>query len=105
MTADEIDSLNRLVTIFLESAELRVKLRKDLTLSYWRNTADKILLDHDVPLLRSRGQHSNADMKEIVSKEYEAFDRRRKEFEAAQADAQDLQELEADVKSLQEKKK
>ena len=101
---DEIDSLNRLVTIFLESAELRVKLRKTLTLDYWRNTADKILLDHDVPLLRSRGQYSNADMKEIVSKEYEAFEQRRKEYEAAQADAQDLQELEADVKSLQGKK-
>lgn len=49
LTNDEIDSLNRLVTIFLESAELRVKLRKTLTLDYWRNTADKILLDHDVP--------------------------------------------------------
>ncbi len=104
LTNDEIDSLNRLVTIFLESAELRVKLRKTLTLDYWRNTADKILLDHDVPLLRSRGQYSNADMKEIVSKEYEAFEQRRKEYEAAQADAQDLQELEADVKSLQGKK-
>ena len=104
LTNDEIDSLNRLVTIFLESAELRVKLRKTLTLDYWRNTADKILLDHDVPLLRSRGQFSNADMKEIVSKEYEAFEQRRKEYEAAQADAQDLQELEADVKSLQGKK-
>ena len=38
LSKDEIDSLNRLVTIFLESAELRVKMRKDLTLSYWRNT-------------------------------------------------------------------
>lgn len=104
LTNDEIDSLNRLVTIFLESAELRVKLRKTLTLDYWCNTADKILLDHDVPLLRSRGQYSNADMKEIVSKEYEAFEQRRKEYEAAQADAQDLRELEADVKSLQGKK-
>lgn len=37
LTADEIDSLNRLVVIFLESAELRVKNRQDLTLSFWRN--------------------------------------------------------------------
>jgi len=43
-------------------------------------------------------------MKEIVSKEYDAFDKRRKEYEAAQADAQDLQELEADVKSIKGKK-
>lgn len=73
-----VDSLNRLVSIFLESAELRVKFRKTLTLDYWRNTADKILPDHDVSLLRSRGQHSNAAMKEIVSKEYDAFEKHRK---------------------------
>lgn len=104
LSNDEIDSLNRLVSIFLESAELRVKLRKTLTLDYWRSTANKILLDHEVPLLRSHGQYSNAAMKEIVSKEYETFEKRRKEYEAALADKQDLQELETDVKSLQEKK-
>ena len=32
LTADEIDTLNRLATSFLESAELRVKMRKDLIL-------------------------------------------------------------------------
>ena len=104
LSNDEIDSLNRLVSIFLESAELRVKLRKTLTLDYWRSTANKILLDHEVPLLRSHGQYSNAAMKEIVSKEYETFEKRRKRYEATLADKQDLQELETDVKSLQEKK-
>lgn len=34
LTSDEIDVLNRLVTIFLESAELHVKMRKDLTLDF-----------------------------------------------------------------------
>lgn len=105
LSNDEIDSLNRLVSIFLESAELRVKLRKTLTLDYWRETANKILMDHEVPLLRSHGQYSNAAMKEIVSKEYETFEKRRKEYEAALADKQDLQELEANVKSLQDKKR
>lgn len=104
LSNDEIDSLNRLVSIFLESAELRVKLRKTLTLDYWRSIANKILMDHEVPLLRSHGQYSNAAMKEIVSKEYETFEKRRKEYEAALADKQDLQELETDVKSLREKK-
>lgn len=104
LSNDEIDSLNRLVSIFLESAELRVKLRKTLTLDYWRSTANKILMDHEVPLLRSHGQYSNAAMKEIVSKEYETFEKRRKRYEATLADKQDLQELETDVKSLQEKK-
>ena len=40
---DEIDTLNRLVTIFLETAELRVKDRKSLTLDYWRNNVNNLL--------------------------------------------------------------
>ena len=32
LTHDEIDSLNRLTVLFLDSAELRVKERRDLTL-------------------------------------------------------------------------
>ena len=38
LTQDEIDTLNRLVVIFLEQAELRVKQKKDLTLDFWRDT-------------------------------------------------------------------
>lgn len=62
LNADEIDTLNRLVTIFLESAELRVKMRKDLTLPYWRGTVDKLLKDHGIPILAHRGSHSHDEM-------------------------------------------
>lgn len=57
LTSDEIDVLNRLVTIFLESAELHVKMRKDLTLNFWRASVDKLLLDHSIPLLQSHGKY------------------------------------------------
>ena len=36
LTEDEIDTLNRLVVIFLESAELRAKNRRDITMDFWR---------------------------------------------------------------------
>lgn len=62
LNADEIDTLNRLVTIFLESAELRVKMRKDLTLPYWRGTVDKLLKEHGIPILAHRGSHSHDEM-------------------------------------------
>lgn len=42
---DEIDSLNRLTVLFLESAEMRVKERKDLTLDFWRKNVDALLED------------------------------------------------------------
>ena len=100
LTNDEIDSLNRLVTIFLESAELRVKLRKDLTLSYWRNTVDKLLTDHGIPLLSHHGHHSRDEMKDFINDVYEEFDDRRKKQEARQADEDDLYELENEISSI-----
>lgn len=100
LAEDEIDSLNRLVAIFLESAELRVKMRKDLTLSYWKGAVDKLLDDHDIPVLSGHGHHSHEEMESFVGAEYEAFDERRKHQEARKADDDDLAELEKDAKRL-----
>lgn len=94
LTADEIDVLNRLVMIFLESAELHVKMRKDLTLDFWRASVDKLLLDHNIPLLHSHGKISMEQAHAHARKLYEAYDARRKSFDAAQADAIDILELE-----------
>lgn len=105
LSSDELDSLNRLVTIFLESAELRVKMYKDLTLEYWRNVVDKLLDDHGIPLLAHHGHHSHDEMKEFVSTVYDAFDTRRKREEACKADEDDLKELEKEVASITTHKK
>lgn len=100
LNKDEIDSLNRLVTIFLESAELRVKMRKDLTLAYWRHAVDKLLSDHDIPVLSNHGHHSRREMLDTVNATYDAFDARRKQEEARQADEDDLKELEAEIPAI-----
>lgn len=100
LTADELDTLNRLVTLFLESAEFRVKRRKDLTLPFWRSSVDKLLEDHDVPLLASSGKVSRRQMEERVNDIYTAFDARRKKSDAAAADREDLAELEADARLI-----
>lgn len=105
LTADEVDALNRLVTIFLESAEFRVKRRKDLTLAFWREEVNKLLLNHDVPLLSSGGSVSHTQMKHQVDTVYDEFDYRRKQFDAKEADRQDLEELESDVKTISLEKK
>lgn len=100
LTSDEIDVLNRLVTIFLESAELHVKMRKDLTLDFWRASVDKLLLDHGVPLLQSHGKITMEQAQTHARKVYEEFDARRKAFDAAQADEFDLLELEQETKNI-----
>ncbi|RYD81636.1 MAG: hydroxyacid dehydrogenase, partial [Verrucomicrobiaceae bacterium] len=94
LTADEIDTLNRLVTMFLDQAELRAKEHKDLTLDYWRKNVDRLLEFNDRPVLKHNGSISNGEMKSIAHERYETFDARRRTEEALAADAEDLKLLE-----------
>ena len=55
LTGDEIDSLNRFVVVFLETAELRAKNRQDITVDFWEENVDKILDLNDKPILQSGG--------------------------------------------------
>lgn len=95
LNEDELDTLNRLVTIFLETAELRAKSRQDLTLNFWRENVDRLITFQDRPLLTGKGRISHEAMEEKVHALYAEFDARRKEFDAAEADKQDLEEIEA----------
>jgi hypothetical protein len=104
LTSDEIDSLNRLVVIFLEQAELRVKDRKQLTLDYWRNNVDKMLEFNEKPILRGAGSISKDQMVMIAHERFEDFDKKRKLAEAIGEDAKDLQELESLQKGLEQKR-
>ena len=97
---DEIDSLNRLVDIFLTSAEERVKGRRDLTLQYWRQNVDNLLTYQEKDILQGKGSISNAEMEAIVRKVYDNFDANRKNYEAQLADAEDMKALEDLEKSI-----
>lgn len=99
LTADEIDTLNRLVVIFLETAELRAKNRIDITMDFWRDNVDKILKLNDKLVLKDKGAVSNALMEQKVREIYEEFDARRKAFEALQENEAEIEEL----KKLEEK--
>jgi hypothetical protein len=93
LNEDEIDTLNRLVVIFLETAELRVKNRSDMTMAFWQENVDKILDSNDQPLLSGKGNISHQQMENKVREIYQLFDQKRKVFDAQQADADDLQAL------------
>ena len=43
LTEDEIDTLNRLVVIFLETAELRAKSRQETRMAFWKENVDQII--------------------------------------------------------------
>lgn len=94
LQSDEIDSLNRLVDIFLTSAEERVKGRRDLTLDYWRKNVDGLLIFQGKDILQGHGTISNAEAETTVKRVYDEFNVKRKLLDAQEADAEDLKTLE-----------
>ena len=104
LTEDEIDTLNRLVVIFLETAELRIKNRIDITMDFWRENVDKILMLNDKKVLKGKGSVSNALMEKKVEEMYETFESKRKSFEAQNADESEMEELKRLEKEIKRSK-
>lgn len=104
LTQSEIDMLNRLTALFLDSAELRVQDYKELTLDYWLNSTDDLLRFQGKEILQSAGTVSKKAKDLFVEKHYALFDKRRKEQQAIEADLQDEQELKAIEQQLKNRK-
>lgn len=100
LNQDEIDTLNRLVTLFLEAAELRVKERKDLTLNFWRNNVDGLLSFQGKPILMGKGNVTANESETFAKKVYDQFNSERKRLEADEADKADMRYLENLEKSF-----
>ncbi len=97
LTEDEIDTLNRLVVIFLETAELRAKSKQETHMTFWKQNVDQIITSNGFPLLTHAGSISHEKMVERTGELYLQFDANRKQREAIEADQQD----EADLNSLE----
>ena len=97
LTEDEIDTLNRLVVIFLETAELRAKSKQETRMSFWKQNVDQIITSNGFPLLTHAGSISHEQMEARSAELYQQFDQGRKRAEALEADRQD----EADLKALE----
>ena len=94
LSEDEIDTLNRLVTLFLDSAELRVKEHSELTLDFWKNEADHVIAFSRKPILENAGKIGQEEMKIIAFNEFDKFDEQRKKIEAELADKEDQRLIE-----------
>lgn len=97
LTEDEIDTLNRLVVIFLETAELRAKSRQETRMAFWKQNVNQIITSNGFPLLTHAGSISHEQMEARTGELYQQFDQGRKWAEALEADQQD----EADLKALE----
>jgi hypothetical protein len=92
---DEIDTLNRLGTIFLETAELRAKNRQEISMRFRMENVGQIITSNGFSLLANAGSVSHAQMESETNARYLAFDEQRKQQEAQAADAADEAELAA----------
>ncbi|WP_458070142.1 virulence RhuM family protein [Rhodanobacter sp. BL-MT-08] len=99
LTEDEIDTLNRLVVIFLETAELRTKSRREIRMSFWKENVSQIITSNGFPLLTHAGSVSQAQMEQTTFTRYAEFDHRRRRQDALDADRAD----EAQLKALEQK--
>ena len=95
LSEDEIDTLNRLVVIFLETAELRAKRQTVTPMAFWQENVGQIITTNGFPLLSGAGSVSHVRMEQKVGTLFLDYDQRRKTLEAQAADAQDEVELKA----------
>ncbi len=105
LTEDEIDTLNRLVVIFLETAELRAKSKQETRMAFWKQNVDQIIASNGFAVLTHAGSVSHEQMEARTGELYAAFDQRRKAAEARAADAQDEAELKALEATLKQRAK
>lgn len=98
LTEDEIDTLNRLVVIFLETAELRAKGKQETRMAFWKQNVDQIVTSNGFPLLTHAGSIRHEQMEARTGELYRQFDQDRKRLDAIEADQQD----EADLKALED---
>lgn len=101
LSEDEIDTLNRLVVIFLETAELRAKSKQETRMAFWKQNVDQIITSNGFPLLSNAGSISHQQMEARTAELYQQFDQQRRQQDALQADQQD----EADLQALEAKLK
>lgn len=106
LTEDEIDTLNRLVIIFLETAELRAKRQTVTTMRFWQENVVQIIRDNGFSVLEGAGSISHANMEQQVAPLFLDYSQRRKTEEAGSADVEDeaaLKALEGKIKQRRAK--
>jgi hypothetical protein len=103
---DEISELNLIVTMFLDTADLRARRRQTMRLAEWEEVLDRFLASNDLPVLRNAGTVSAKQAEAIAHERYAEFDGRRREAERLEAvSTEDLTELERIADASKERKK
>jgi len=96
----EIDTLNRIVVMFLDQAEFRAQRRQDIKMHDWTAFLDKFLRDTELPVLAGVGSVSQEDARVWAEDQYGRFVERRRLAAEETAEKQYVQDLETAAKVL-----
>ena len=98
LNEEEIDGLNRIVTMWLDFAEDQAKRRKQVFLTDWQNKLDSFLEFNDRNVLKNAGSRSNSQAKEHAEAEYQIFANNRRRLIEAEAEKTAIDALEQQEK-------
>jgi hypothetical protein len=90
----EIDELNRIVSMYLDYAELQAKSRKTVTMKEWAAKLDAFLKFNERDVLTHPGKVSHEVAENLALEHYAKFDAQRKQAERLAADREDMKVLE-----------
>lgn len=95
MTKEEISTLNLIVNMYLDHAELMAKSHHEMHMSDWENKLGDFLRFNSREVLQNFGKVKREVAEKLAMEQYEEYDTHRKKLEAT-----DVEDLEADVKKL-----
>ena len=105
LNEDEISSLNRIVSMWLDFAEDQATRRKQIFLKDWTQKLDDFLRFNDRKFLENHGSVSRTAANEHAYREYELFAADRRAIKEAEGERQLGHDLEEIAKRLPKRKK
>jgi hypothetical protein len=108
LNAEEIESLNRLTTMFLDFADERARRRRETRMADWLAQTDRFLAFNERDVLRNAGSISHDRMEAIAHGRFETFDANRRASELAAAEeeaAAEMNQLEQEAQRLRRPRK
>lgn len=94
LNEEEIDGLNRIVTMWLDYAEDQAKLRKQVFLNDWQQKLDDFLRFNERDILAHTGKITKKAADQHAKKEYAEFAKERRAIKEAKGEAENIKALE-----------
>jgi len=98
---DEIEELNRIVTMWLDFAEDQARRRKQIFIRNWETKLDEFLAFNERRILNHAGSVSKDDAKTHAKQEYDRFANRRREHKELLGEADSINMLEEAAKIIE----